>query len=161
MSLAKPPDHCFCGSGSPASQCCQRYHKGELAPTAEALMRSRYAAYAEQRLDYLRDTWHADTRPAQLDKDTDTHWRRLQILQSDLEGGSGSDRATVHFRATFYLVTQGGKQWGVLEEVSQFVREAGRWLYHSGEVSHHSLKPGRNDLCPCGSGKKLKKCCAD
>lgn len=22
-----------------------------------------------------------------------------------------------------------------------------------------SLKPGRNDLCPCGSGKKYKKCC--
>jgi uncharacterized protein len=23
----------------------------------------------------------------------------------------------------------------------------------------HRLKPGRNDPCPCGSGKKLKKCC--
>jgi hypothetical protein len=23
----------------------------------------------------------------------------------------------------------------------------------------HATKAGRNDLCPCGSGKKYKKCC--
>jgi SEC-C motif-containing protein len=131
-------------------------------------MRSRYVAYIEQRLDYLRDTWHPETRPAQLDHDAETHWRHLQILPStsardgsSLDSGPDSDKATVHFRATFYVAASAGKQWGVLEEISQFVREAGRWLYYSGEVSHHSLKLGRNDPCPCGSGKKLKKCCAD
>jgi preprotein translocase subunit SecA len=28
-----------------------------------------------------------------------------------------------------------------------------------GEKAHATDKPGRNDLCPCGSGKKYKKCC--
>lgn len=169
MSQSEP--FCLCSTGLLASQCCQRFHSGEFAPTAEALMRSRYVAYAEQRLGYLRDTWHPDTRPAQLDHDANTHWRRLQILQSSPDGDLGSslglgdsldsDKDRVHFRATFYLDTQAGKQWGVLEEVSLFVREAGCWLYHSGDVSHHTFKPGRNDPCPCGSGKKLKKCCTD
>ncbi len=28
-------------------------------------------------------------------------------------------------------------------------------------VRHEGAKPGRNDPCPCGSGKKFKKCCGD
>lgn len=144
---------CLCGSGKSAAQCCLPYLAGEPAPTPEALMRSRFVAYAQQRLDYVRDTWHPDTRPARLDPDTDTRWRRLQIVAT---GGEG-DRGTVHFRATW----QAGDQWGVLEEVSRFVRDKGMWLYHSGEVSQHNLRPGRNDPCPCGSGRKLKKCCQD
>lgn len=33
--------------------------------------------------------------------------------------------------------------------------------YYHNEVNEmtHSTKIGRNDLCPCGSGKKFKKCC--
>ena len=142
---------CPCGSGKSLADCCARYHAGELAPTPESLMRSRYVAYIEQRMDYRRDTWHPDTRPARLDPDTETQWRRLEIVQS----GTDVDRGLVHFRATW----RAGKQWGVLEESSRFVRENGRWLYHSGDVIQHNLNPGRNDPCPCGSGGKLKKCC--
>lgn len=143
---------CPCGSRRPVAQCCARYHAGEWAPTPELLMRSRYVAYAEQRMDYLRDTWHPETCPARLDPDSDTQWCRLQILSAGEEG----DHGVVHFVATW----RGGLRWGELEEVSRFVRENGRWLYHSGEVSQRELKPGRNDPCPCGSGQKLKKCCA-
>jgi SEC-C motif-containing protein len=143
---------CICGSSLPRSKCCARYHAGELAPTPELLMRSRYVAYAEQRMDYLRDTWHPDTRPARLDPDPETRWRRLEIISSHED----VDHGMVHFRATW----QAAERWGVLEEASRFVREHGRWLYHSGDVIQHSLKPGRNDDCPCGSGTKYKKCCA-
>lgn len=116
-------------------------------------MRSRYVAYAQQRMDYLRDTWHPDTRPARLEPDPDTHWRRLQILQSSAEENQGK----VHFRATW----QSGSRWGVLEERSRFFRENDCWLYHSGDVSQQTLTPGRNDACPCGSGLKYKKCCSN
>jgi SEC-C motif domain protein len=114
-------------------------------------MRSRYVAYIDQRMDYLRDTWHPDARPARLDPDPETRWRRLEIIASDENG----DQATVHFRATWQVA----ERWGVLEEQSRFVRDSGCWLYHSGDVAHHTLHPGRNDSCPCGSGKKFKKCC--
>jgi len=30
----------------------------------------------------------------------------------------------------------------------------------SKSAAANSSQPGRNDLCPCGSGKKYKKCCA-
>ena len=144
-------DVCPCGSTLPEPQCCTRYHAGEVPPTPEALMRSRYLAYAGGLTDYLLDTWHPDTRPATMTPDPQTRWRALEIIDSSEEGGHGR----VHFRATWHA----GEQWGVLEEKSRFVRESGRWFYHSGEVSEHTLKPGRNDPCPCGSGRKFKKCC--
>ena len=142
---------CPCGSSLPEPQCCTRYHAGELPPTPEALMRSRYLAYAVGLTDYLLHTWHPETRPATITPDPQTHWRALQIIESSEQG----DHGRVHFRATW----QAGDQWGVLEEKSRFVRERGRWLYHSGEVSELALKPGRNDPCPCGSSRKFKKCC--
>ncbi|MFN3713548.1 MAG: YchJ family protein [Alcanivoracaceae bacterium] len=142
---------CLCGSGVAATQCCVRFHAGEAAPTPEALMRSRYTAYARNRMDYVRATWHPQTCPVDLPADTATCWRRLEIV----DAGASGDEGYVHFRA----VWQSGDQWGVLEERSRFLRQQGRWLYHSGQVGQISLTPGRNDPCPCGSGKKVKKCC--
>ena len=46
-----------------------------------------------------------------------------------------------------------------LEEASRFVQEEGRWYYLNGNTSEGPLKPGRNDPCPCGSGRKYKACC--
>ncbi len=34
-----------------------------------------------------------------------------------------------------------------------------RELGAAGHASRNPVKPGRNDPCPCGSGKKFKKCC--
>jgi len=144
---------CLCGSGRTANACCARYHGGEVAPTPEALMRSRYSAYARNRMDYIRATWHPTTCPEELPPDTATRWRRLDILDS----GQSADEGFVHFRALW----QCGDQWGVLEERSRFLRENDRWLYHSGEVSQRALTPGRNDPCPCDSGLKYKKCCGN
>ncbi|RTR06343.1 YchJ family protein [Halomonas nitroreducens] len=142
---------CPCGSGRPLAACCGRYHDGEPAPTPEALMRSRYSAFALGLADYLLSSWASETRPASLPDDGPTQWVRLEIL----EHGESGDEGTVHFRATF----REGRRWGVLEEHSRFRREAGRWFYVDGAPSVTRLKPGRNDPCPCGSGKKGKACC--
>ncbi len=142
---------CPCGSGATLSACCGRYHAGEPAPTPEALMRSRYGAFALNLTDYLLATWHPSTRPASLAPDATTQWVRLEVLDRD----ERDDTGRVHFRATF----REGRRWAVLEEASRFVREAGRWYYLDGTPSVTRLKPGRNDPCPCGSGKKGKACC--
>ena len=50
-------NHCPCGSGRAFEECCEPYLLGRLpAPTAEALMRSRYSAYALSSIDYLYKT---------------------------------------------------------------------------------------------------------
>ena len=110
---------CPCLSGLPYDECCGRLHAGAAAPTAEALMRSRYSAYATGNAGYLLDTWHATTRPASLELD-DTRWYRLDILGST-KGGPLDHVGTVEFEA-FY---RGGSQ----HENSSFVREQGRWFY--------------------------------
>ena len=56
---------CPCDSTLSYAICCGRYHKGNIkAPTAEALMRSRYSAYAMGNAQYLYKTWHENTRPS-------------------------------------------------------------------------------------------------
>ncbi|MGZ9825385.1 YchJ family protein [Tsukamurella ocularis] len=96
--------------------------------TAEALMRSRFAAFRDGDADWLLATWHPSTRPAELDLDEGVRWRGLQIV--DTVDGTGTDRAgIVEFRATY--VADG--EFGVLHERSRFVREDGRWFYVDGE----------------------------
>ena len=34
-------------------------------------------------------------------------------------------------------------------------------IYAKGETIYKEKKIGRNERCPCGSGKKYKKCCID
>lgn len=143
---------CPCGSGKTYPQCCQPCHRGDsIAPSPEALMRSRYSAFVLGLADYLLATWHQDTRPATLELGNSPDWVGLQVLSS----GSGSDRGQVHFRALYRV--QGG--FGFLEEESDFVCEEGRWYYISGKSREGRLDPGRNDRCPCGSGRKFKACC--
>lgn len=146
---------CPCGSGNALAACCGRFHRGEPAPHPEALMRSRYSAFALDLTDYLLATWHASTRPQHLDSGGATRWVRLEVLDASEEGEGDSARGRVHFRATF---REGGR-WAVLEENSRFVQEAGRWVYLDGSPSVTRLKPGRNDPCACGSGGKFKGCC--
>lgn len=93
--------------------------------TAEALMRSRFAAFKDGDAAWLLASWHHSTRPASLDLADNPAWRGLQVIDV-VDGGPDDDTGIVEFRAT-YLVPGGGV--GVLEERSQFVREAGRWYY--------------------------------
>ena len=120
---------CPCGGG-PFAECCGPFHAGEAeAPTAEALMRSRYSAFALGLGDYLWRTWHPRTRPKRVTLD-DTVWTSLEIL--DIVDGSERDQVgVVEFDAHF----RQGRQRGTLHERSRFERRGRRWLYLDGE--HH------------------------
>jgi SEC-C motif-containing protein len=92
-------------------------------------MRSRYAAYATGRLDYVFRTWHPRTRPDDIDPSSGLTWTGLEIVAT-ADGGVGDDTGTVEFRAR-YRTPQGS---GELHEVSRFERRAGRWVYVDGVV---------------------------
>lgn len=114
-------------------------------------MRSRYTAYVLERHDYLYTTWHASTRPeAGSLGGTRLQWIGLQIVRAV----SGDAAGEVEFIAA-YIDRGKGK---ILHETSRFVREDGRWLYVDGDCRPGDV--GRNDACPCGSGRKFKQCCA-
>jgi SEC-C motif domain protein len=129
MQLASP---CPCG-GSGALQsyqdCCARWHQGLSegvhANTPEALMRSRYSAYALGLLDYLLATWHPSTAPGDLEL-SPTQWLGLSVLHSE----QSQDAGVVEFMARY---KQGGKAYK-LHEFSRFTREQGRWLYIDGQM---------------------------
>ncbi|MCU0841192.1 MAG: hypothetical protein MUC79_05660 [Thiobacillaceae bacterium] len=120
---------CPCGLPRDYDDCCGRLHRGAPAPDAEALMRSRYAAYVLGLEGYLLDTWHATTRPASLDLDAEPRpkWLGLKVLR---HAPGDADHATVAFVARYKL---GGRAHR-LEETSRFVREAGRWFYLDGDL---------------------------
>ncbi|WP_433613090.1 YchJ family protein [Prescottella agglutinans] len=124
MAMISNDDRCPCLSGEQYGQCCGRFHGGADAPTAEQLMRSRYAAFAVGDADYLLRTWHPSTRPATLEVDPELVWRRLDVLHSS-GGGLLDDAGTVEFVA--YYADHGDR--GAMREHSRFVREHGRWFY--------------------------------
>ncbi len=93
-------------------------------------MRSRYSAFVVRDADYLLRTWHPDTRPAELELDAGTQWRRLDILSTSRGGPLDSD-GVVEFAAHYRL--EGDR--GVQREISRFVRVDRRWYYVSGVVS--------------------------
>jgi SEC-C motif domain protein len=121
-----PP--CPCGSGKDYAACCGLLHSGAPAADAEALMRSRYSAYALGLADYLRATWHPSTRPAELDLAGGPKWLGLNVLRHE---PAGDDRAIVEFVARYKV----GGRAGRLGEVSRFLREDGRWYYVDGDVA--------------------------
>ena len=147
MPLPRPNDPCPCGRLAPAgpggskgksatplafARCCGRYLaapglEASAAPDAESLMRSRYTAFVCERADYLQATWHASTRPADLDFEPGARWLGLQVRS---HRAMGEDRAEVEFVARYRV---GGRAVR-LHETSRFVREGGRWLYVDGDI---------------------------
>jgi SEC-C motif-containing protein len=155
-------DTCPCGSGCSEAACCGRYHRGELAPTALALMRSRYTAYVRGEVAYLLATHDASTRDA-VDREgvarwsRDTEWKGLEIVGTEA-GSERDDTGVVEFVARGVTAGRPFAQ----RERSRFRRVDGVWFYVDGKVGSESVrKPasaGRNDPCPCGSGRKYKRC---
>ncbi len=131
MTSRSPVDLCPCGSGKRLDDCCGPYLANVApAPTAEALMRSRYSAYALGCEPYLLATWHASTRPATLDLGTEPQprWIGLTIKRGAMQD---DDHAVVEFVATYKM----GGRASRMHEVSRFVRESGRWFYVEGDVT--------------------------
>ncbi|MBY6106395.1 YchJ family protein [Ferrimonas balearica] len=148
---------CPCGSQRPYAECCQPLHQGDaLAATPEQLMRSRYSAYVLAVTDYLIATHHPDFR-GDLSADDlaescqQTQWQRLEIVNAPPHQG---DKGEVEFKAWF----RDGTALRALHERSRFVCQQGHWLYCDGDFNPVP-SAGRNAACPCGSGKKFKRCC--
>ena len=118
---------CPCGSGRAYEACCGRFHAGRPAPTAVALMRSRYSAFVLGLPDYLLATWHTSARPASIELEAGARWLGLEIKQ---HRSTGEDRAEVEFVARFRVGGRAVRQ----HELSRFVREGGRWFYVDGDV---------------------------
>ncbi len=153
---------CPCGSGRTYDLCCGPIITDlKNASGPEALMRSRYTAFCQGEMDHLRASMVEEHRGEFHVQDVlrwnrDTQWLGLEILDASSEGQSGEVRFKVTFRH------RGANQ--TLTERSRFVQRDGRWYYLDGEHEtatqrNESAKVGRNDPCPCGSGKKFKKCC--
>ena len=150
---------CPCGTGRPRGNCCGPYLEGRAsAPTAEALMRSRFVAYRDEVKEYLLETWHPDTRPIELAVEADgLTWTRLEVVDVE-SGGPLDDAGVVEFKAHYHS----RRKSGVLHERSRFRKVDACWLYLDGDLSPNAesaKKVGRNEPCPCGSGKKYKRCC--
>jgi Uncharacterized protein conserved in bacteria len=126
VAVATP---CPCDPGRDYAACCGRLHAGIPAADAEALMRSRYSAYAREDADYLLRTWHARTRPARLDFHPSTpqpRWLGLKVLS---HRPTGNDSAEVEFIARYRI---GGGSAVRMQERSRFVHEQGCWFYLDG-----------------------------
>nr|WP_243866409.1 YchJ family metal-binding protein [Actinophytocola oryzae] len=122
---------CPCGTPLPYDDCCGRVHSGAAAPTAEALMRSRYTAFATGDAAYLLHSWHPETRPPAVRLDPTQRWTRLEILATT-GGGLLHTEGTVEFRAHYTHSTHSG----VLQEQSRFTKVDGRWVYVDGDTSN-------------------------
>jgi SEC-C motif-containing protein len=156
---------CPCGSGLDYAACCEPYISGvQKAPTAEALMRSRYSAYVTHAIPYILNTCDREANDSIDEKQTrawseGSTWLGLKII-SVSSGGSDDAEGAVEFEATY---EQDGLR-DIHHEKARFKKKDGVWLYIDGDIVPKTVfrtgpKIGRNDPCPCGSGKKYKHCC--
>ena len=119
---------CPCGSGRTLAECCGPVLEQSCpAATAEALMRSRFTAFAVGDLDHLERSWAPETRPGRIRLDPTRRWTRLEIL-SLVDGRELAATGVVEFRA-YYDV---GGMAGEIHERSNFRRDHGRWVYVGG-----------------------------
>jgi SEC-C motif-containing protein len=162
---------CHCGSGQELASCCAPILSlSQPATTAEALMRARYSAYVTRNIDFVMNS----TLPAsRSDSDIEAmrswseqaEWESLEVVSTS-KGQAGDSQGEVEFIAHYRMQNTAHRH----HEKSLFVKENGQWFFKDGDVVAsgpteklvpvvNASKTGRNDPCPCGSGKKLKKCC--
>jgi SEC-C motif-containing protein len=157
---------CPCCSGKTYQECCEPLIKDEaLAKNPEAMMRSRYTAYAKVEMDHLLRSTHPDQRGTH-DEDAarkwaeDSEWDKLEIV-STTGGGKEDTEGTVEFIASY-------REKGIPREYHEnasFKKMGNEWYFYDAKLIgpttfvREKPKVSRNEPCPCGSGKKYKKCC--
>jgi len=162
LEKPSPASPCPCGSGKPFSDCCAPIIAGQQRPeTAEKLMRARFTAHITGDWSFLHRTYQgtAGSPYAPGEAEPVIGWTKLVIYAH--EPGGQPETAFVDFSA-HYLDHE---RELALYENAEFKRIQGEWIYTRSvregpapiKASHP--KPGRNDPCPCGSGKKYKHCC--
>jgi SEC-C motif domain protein len=132
---------CACASGLAYADCCESYLAGTaIAPTAEALMRSRYTAFVRGDVDYLIQTLYPDQREPHdrrllRQSMQQTQWLKLTVLKTQ-RGQPQDKKGVVEFVAQYRETQAQGFDAATvhqLHERSQFVREGGQWFYVTGE----------------------------
>jgi SEC-C motif-containing protein len=157
---------CSCGNPGTRETCCGPIIAGtKSAPTPEALMRARYSAYVNGDIDFLRDSLARSER-GDFDRDSAAQWSRmakwegLEIVRTE-DGGPNDATGVVEFIARYRAQDETVEH----REIATFRREDGRWFFVDGQAPkekpfvREQPKIGPNEPCPCGSGKKFKKCC--
>ena len=159
-------DECPCTSGKPYEQCCEPIHRGTRpAATAEQLMRARYSAFARHEVSFIKESTHPRERRgfdmgATRAWSEQSEWKGLEIVKVK-DGGEDDNRGMVEFIAHYTREDEEIEH----HEVATFKKTGGRWFFLDGRMvprqpnRREQPKVGRNDPCPCGSGKKYKKCC--
>lgn len=158
---------CPCGSSKKYRACCLPIIKGEeLAKTAEQLMRARYSAFALGEVDFILKSHHSRTRH-EVKRDEieqwskNSEWLGLRIVKTE-SGALHDQTGNVIFNAQYKTDGKLNDHW----ENALFEKENNAWHFLDAKpvktepIVNTKSKAGRNDPCPCGSGKKFKKCCA-
>ena len=157
-------EKCNCGSGLNFDECCDKYLSGRQIPeTPEQLMRSRYTAFTKHDIDYIMNTHNPDNRDkiskaVMKDWAVNSKWISLEIISTE-KGGKDDLEGIVEFKAKY----ETDKLVHTHHEKSLFIKKDNIWYYSDDmpldKTIKNDKKIGRNDPCPCGSGKKYKKCC--
>jgi len=157
---------CPCGSTKHLNDCCAIIHNApHKAEHAEQIMRARFSAFVLKKVDLIISTYHSSAN-AHLEREqiasaTELSWIKLEIIDAP-KPTTDSSYSYVEFKAWF--IEEGKLE--CLHERSRFQKELReqhlQWCYLDGEHKEtvtNTKKVGRNDPCPCNSGKKYKKCC--
>ena len=159
-------EKCPCGRDLAYAECCEPLINGDqIAKTAEDLMRSRYTAHVKAKVDYIYEsTYEAKRkevdRPGVKSWAEKSEWLGLEIIDTR-DGGEQDTTGRVEFVAHY---REKGERVRY-HEIADFKKQDERWYFVDGHaprpetVVRQTPKVGRNDPCPCGSGKKYKKCC--
>jgi SEC-C motif-containing protein len=129
--------------------------------TALELLKARYQAFVDGDVDFVMNTHHPETRN-QVDPlavaswSKNSRWKGLEVH----EVKEAAETCHIHFTASYE------KKQEIIphSEFAEFRKHEGRWHYYDSEFPkletfrRSEQKAGRNDPCPCGSGKKFKKC---
>lgn len=155
---------CPCNSGQAFDACCGALLKGGTAMTPEALMRARFTAFVTGDIAFLERTMAGEAM-ADFDRPAvESAMKGVEGLGVEIRAlsGGGAEEAEGMVEYVARFKSQGKPV--AHHERAVFKRENGAWLYVDGEINpkgppRQVEKVGRNDPCPCGSGKKYKKCC--
>lgn len=160
-------ERCPCGTDMSYDECCGPLHRGEQkARGAEELMLARYSAFVKGEIDFIIETSHPDRRQDLKREDIESWsknstWHGLEMLEA-IDGDPGDDQGIVEFIARY--TNEDGEEIEHHEK-ALFQWHQGQWFFVDGAPARQDpyvrdeAKVGRNDPCPCGSGRKFKKCC--
>ena len=158
---------CPCCSGKSYESCCNPIIDRKALPeTASEMMRARYSAYATGNVDFIKYSSCPEIQKSFDEESTrkwaeGAEWNDLEIISTT--GGEKDDTTgTVEFLAHYTIEDNLCNH----HEEAEFIKDEGVWKFLDGKVSRpdpirrDAPKIGRNDPCPCDSGRKYKKCCA-